>query len=38
MVNTMLEPLGIIAPMQPPLLHFSRSIDAVAWKLCWQEM
>ena len=37
-VNTMLEPLGIIAPPQPPLLHFSRSIDAVAWKLRWHEM
>jgi len=32
-VNTMLAPLGIAAPNNPPLLHFSHSIDAVAWKL-----
>lgn len=32
-VNTMLAPLGISMPSESPLLHFSRSIDAVAWKL-----
>jgi uncharacterized protein YqjF (DUF2071 family) len=34
-VNSMLEPLGIVVPAESPLLHFSRSIDAVAWKLRW---
>jgi uncharacterized protein YqjF (DUF2071 family) len=37
-VNTMLEPLGISTPSSPPLLHFSRSINALAWKLRWQEI
>jgi len=32
-VNTMLAPLGILEPSGPPLVHFSHSIDAVAWRL-----
>lgn len=31
--NTMTVPLGITLPDQPPLVHFSRRIDAVAWTL-----
>lgn len=31
--NTMLAQLGLTPPSAPPLLHFSRCIDAVAWKL-----
>jgi uncharacterized protein YqjF (DUF2071 family) len=36
-VNTMLAPLDIVTPADEPLLHFSRRIDAVAWKLRWRE-
>jgi uncharacterized protein YqjF (DUF2071 family) len=32
-VNTMLEPLGMSIPDAPPLLHFARELDVVAWKL-----
>jgi uncharacterized protein YqjF (DUF2071 family) len=31
--NTMFKPLRIATPSTTPLLHFSRSIDAVAWRL-----
>jgi uncharacterized protein YqjF (DUF2071 family) len=31
--NTMTAPLGITLPDRPPLVHFSRRIDAVAWTL-----
>jgi uncharacterized protein YqjF (DUF2071 family) len=30
-VNTMTAPFGIELPAAPPLLHFSRNIDAVMW-------
>jgi len=32
-INTMFRPLGIATPVDQPLLHFSRRIDAVAWRL-----
>ena len=31
--NTMTAPLGIRLPDQPPLLHFAREVEAVAWKV-----
>jgi uncharacterized protein YqjF (DUF2071 family) len=34
-VNTMLAPLGISTPSVPPLLHYSRNTEALAWKLHW---
>jgi uncharacterized protein len=36
--NTMLAPLDIATPADQPLLHFSRSIDALAWKLRWSGL
>lgn len=30
--NSMLEPLGIILPTVPPLLHFAKRLDVVAWQ------
>jgi hypothetical protein len=30
-VNTMTAPTGIVLPADPPLLHFARRIDVVAW-------
>ncbi|HEX4123748.1 MAG TPA: DUF2071 domain-containing protein [Tepidisphaeraceae bacterium] len=32
-VNGMTEQIGISLPPQPPLLHFSRSLDVVAWRI-----
>ena len=34
-VNTMLEPLGLRLPLQPPLIHFVRRLDVVAWSVEW---
>ena len=31
--NTMLEPLGIHVPADPPVLHFARKLDVVVWPL-----
>lgn len=31
--NTMAAPLGIVLPDPPPLLHFARRLDVVAWRL-----
>lgn len=35
--NTMLEPLGLQLTSQPPLLHFAKRIDAVAWSVEWDR-
>jgi uncharacterized protein YqjF (DUF2071 family) len=32
-VNTMTAPLGIQLPSLPPLVHFARRLDVVAWRL-----
>jgi len=29
----MMTPLGIPVPDQPPLLHFAKRLDVVAWSL-----
>jgi hypothetical protein len=31
--NTMLEPLGLTLPSEPPLLHFAGQLDVVMWSL-----
>jgi uncharacterized protein YqjF (DUF2071 family) len=35
--NTMLEPLGLPNPIESPLLHFAKQIDAVAWSVRWER-
>jgi uncharacterized protein YqjF (DUF2071 family) len=32
--NTMADPLGVRLPDVPPVLHFARRLDVVAWRLC----
>ncbi len=34
-INRLVELLGISLPPEPPLLHFARETNAVAWKLKW---
>jgi hypothetical protein len=34
--NTMLQPLGLKQPTEPPLLHFSRQVMCNAWSLRWE--
>jgi len=36
-INSMLHPLGVTTPDTPPLLHFSRNVNCVAWKLRWTD-
>jgi uncharacterized protein YqjF (DUF2071 family) len=31
--NTMFEPLGLARPDRPPILHFARRLDVVAWSV-----
>jgi uncharacterized protein YqjF (DUF2071 family) len=32
-INRLVEPLGLRLPPEPPLLHFAREVNAVAWRL-----
>jgi hypothetical protein len=32
-INTMTDPLGLGLPAAPPLLHFARRLDVMAWNL-----
>ncbi len=33
LTNTMLEPMGVSIPSDPPLLHFARRLDVTVWDL-----